>query len=93
MALAACAGGNPGETTCDEYAAMTYNERSDLDESLLKAHGLDPNSISNIAGLNDAIAEFCGSHMGGVLVGQEDTATRNNSEPLENAVDWESDSW
>lgn len=80
-----------GTTTCDEYAAMTVGERSSLQNSLLREHGLDPYAVSNAAGLSVALMEFCDLSAGSLLgPGQ---ARANNSSPLDDAVDWDSPYW
>lgn len=91
LVLAGCS--DPGATTCDEYAAMTRNERSDLERDLLLANDLEPNDLGNMTGVRDALNNFCGTTGIALLVGDTEEASRNHTEPLTDAVDWDSSYW
>ena len=87
---AACS--SPVTTTCDEYAAMSFGEQSEVEDAMLGNHGLDTRNLENALGLSENIDAFCGiSGIDGVLDGAK--ATQNNTSPIESAVDWDSDSW
>lgn len=91
LSLAGCAA--PGDTTCDEYAALSYEEQSQLERDLLRAHDLEPNSVGNSIGVRQNILSFCGLPGLNMVGGGTETATQNTSSPIEDAVDWESTSW
>jgi hypothetical protein len=83
-ALAACAllaltgCTDTGAITCDEFQAQSIVERGETLSDLLREHDLEPNDVGNIQGVNAAVSQLCSS--GG-------TAT------LEQATDWDSDTW
>ena len=89
LALSGC-GGGASATTCDEYAAMDSSGQSDVQSSLLREHDLQETSPDNIAGLSSAIDAFCGSRASALLGGE---AESNHDQPLEDAVDWDSETW
>lgn len=77
-----------GSTTCDQYAAQSFNDRQSTERALLAAHDLDQNSIGNTMGLLNALNSYCGvSGLGSEKAGQ------NGSSTLDKAVDWSAKNW
>lgn len=72
---------------------MSYTERTDVERQLLNAHNLDPNSVSNSVGVAENIQAFCGLGALDAYVEGSKPASSNISASIEDAVDWESDSW
>ncbi|GAA2145760.1 hypothetical protein GCM10009825_38770 [Arthrobacter humicola] len=86
MLLSGCNGA--GSTTCDQYAAQSFNDRQSTERALLSAHDLDQNSIGNTMGLLNALNSYCGvSGLGSEKAGQ------NGSSPLDKAVNWSAKNW
>lgn len=88
LVLSTCACTNVAVPTCDEYAAMSSSEQSKLLSSMLRSHGLDGYAAVNVAGITLAISDHCGA---GVLLGS--SATSNNASPIDDDIDWSSDTW
>lgn len=90
--LAACS--SPGSTTCDQYAAMSNDKRDSTEDALLSAHDLKVLSATNKVALTQKIDQFCGVS-DNVIAGMpgSDKATRNNSMPIDKAVDWSKKTW
>lgn len=84
---------DPGATSCDEYAAMGWDERSSFERDLLISHDLEPNDLGNMTGVRDAINNFCGTTGIGTVAGGTENATQNHSEPVNGAIDWDSSYW
>lgn len=89
--LAGCA--SPGNTTCEEYAALSYDEQFDLERDLLRAHDLESYDVGNGVGVRQSILSHCGLSGSNIVTGQVETATQNMSSPIDDAVNWDSGSW
>jgi hypothetical protein len=83
---------NGGEVsaTCDDYARADFDEQGDIQRDLLKAHDLDPSSISNTAGLTGAIEDACGGELTNHRNGH---AARNGSSKIDDLINWRSGTW
>jgi hypothetical protein len=75
-----------GDTTCSEWGSMDQSQQSDVLTDLLRENRLDPLSWSNALGATEAIDAFCGSSM-------LTPANRNMDRPIDEAIDWDSDTW
>lgn len=91
LSLTACS--SAGGTSCNEYAAMDMNERISLERDLMSSKDLDPNDQGNVIGLRNALNNFCGTTGLRALRGEPEEASRNNSTPIEEAVDWDASYW
>lgn len=92
VGLAGCS--NPGATTCDQYAAMSNKDRQSTERGLLSAHHLEQLSVSNSVGLTQDIDAFC-RVLDNIIPGLPGStaATKNNSMPIDKAVDWSKSTW
>lgn len=90
--LAACS--SAGSTTCDQYASMSSDKRDSTEDALLSSHNLKTLSVTNKVALTQKIDDFCGVR-DNVIAGMpgSDKATRNNSAPIDKAVDWSRKTW
>lgn len=82
---------NPGTTTCAEYGVLSYPERDDVLKDLLVSHRLEPNHLGNSLGVSQSVDTFCGTFTN-QLMGDR-PATQNLNRPIDEAVDWDSDTW
>ncbi|MGJ3191240.1 hypothetical protein [Paenarthrobacter sp. FR1] len=80
---------DPGATTCDEYAALSYSERQKTEKALLEAHNLETRNLDNMLGLSEALSKYCGVYS----FKGNDKARSNGSATLEKAVNWSSKKW
>lgn len=83
--LSGC-GSSVTKMTCEEYGKLSIEKRDDVHEKLLKAHDLDPDNADNAIGLSDNLSSFCGTY-------GFSEATQNLSRPIDDAVNWDSDTW
>ena len=67
-----------GGTTCEEYNAQGIGAQGETLGDLLREHDLDPNDVGNIQGVTQAVTSLCLS---------------DPSATLDEATDWESDTW
>lgn len=77
-----------GSITCDEYAAQSFDEKGETIRSLLVEHRLESNDVGNTVGASSTVDGFCGT-----IAIQSGKATRNESIPIEQAIDWDSPTW
>lgn len=79
--LAGCA--SPSAMTCDEFAQLSNDDRMSTIKDLIKEQDLDPNSnIIGTTSVQTDVLNYCG------IIWGSSEATRNNDQPIENAVDW-----
>lgn len=84
--LTAC--GTASTPTCAEFNKMSFSDQGTAEQDLLRKHGLDPYSTSNVAGLTADITSYCG-----VSFGNSNDSTNSNSS-IDNAVsDWNATTW
>lgn len=93
LLLAGLAAGcsDPGATTCEEYGALSYNERDKVLKDLLVAHRLEPHHVGNNLGLMQSVDTFCGTYTS--VLTTDHAPTQNLSRPIDDAVDWDSETW
>lgn len=91
LALTGCT--SAGDMTCEEFGALSDSDRSDVLEDLLVEHRLDPLAVSNLVGVGTAVHTFCGTSAIAGMIGEPDPARTNLDRPLDEAVDWDSDTW
>ena len=80
--VGACSSSSAGDITCSKFAELDSDDRMSVIYDMLDEHDrakLDP---GNLAGISSAIISYCG-------VG----ASKHPNEPINNAVDWEWDTW
>lgn len=76
--------------TCDQYAAEKFTDQTSTLSDLLNAHDVAPGNMVNVMGVTNAVSQFCGETASELLGGH---ASRNNSRPIDDAVDWNSKTW
>jgi hypothetical protein len=69
---------NAGGTSCEEFNAQSITTQSETLSDLLSEHDLDPTDFGNIQGVTAAVSSLCSS---------------GSSATLDEATDWESDTW
>ncbi|WP_043563733.1 hypothetical protein [Actinomyces israelii] len=80
MPLAACSSSSAGSITCAEYNKLDYSKQSDVLGKMLREHDLSQLSTENIAGITMNVTSYCGS-------------SKHSNDPINNAVDWNSNKW
>jgi len=81
--MSGCASSKASSTTCDQYAAQGFGDQTTTVENMIKEHGFDPtSSIMGTAQISNDVDQYCGVWYG------SNKATQNNSNKIENAIDW-----
>lgn len=70
---------------------MSHDDRQDTLRSLLKSHSLEPDHFANQLGVQEAVDNFCGSTTNEIFGDKPDT--KNSTQPIDNAVNWDSPYW
>ncbi|MET8777118.1 hypothetical protein AB0H49_05560 [Nocardia sp. NPDC050713] len=84
-------GQDPKDVTCSDFAAMSYEDQNDTLDDLLSDHGLDTLSVSNTIGVRKQVDSYCGTFGFSKETGGK--AGRNGTQSIDNAVDWDSNTW
>lgn len=70
-------------TTCDQYAAQSFGDQTTTVVTMIQEHNLDPtSSVWGTAQIGVDVDQYCG------IVYGSTKATQNNSNSIENAVNW-----
>ncbi|MBT1176262.1 hypothetical protein [Bifidobacterium callimiconis] len=70
--------------TCEEYGQLDYNDRSDAIMKMIEEHGFDStSSVMGTLAIGTDVEVYCGATAGS-------TSTKNQDEPIQNGVDWDS---
>jgi hypothetical protein len=77
LLLAGC-GNSAGDLTCQEYQAQSITDQTDTLRDLLNEHDLESGDVGNVQGVTAAVTSLCSS---------------NSSATLDDATDWDSDTW
>jgi uncharacterized protein YraI len=67
-----------GSTACSDYNTQSITDQTSTLRNLLREHDLDPNDFGNIQGVTAAVTSLCGS---------------NSSATLNEATDWDAETW
>ena len=76
----ACSSSSAEDITCSEFAELDSDDRMGVVYDMLDEHDLAKPDPGNLAGISSAIVSYCGAG-----------ASKHPDEPINNAVDWESD--
>lgn len=83
--VAGCGGATTG-TTCDDFAAQDDATRGETVLALLEPHGISSRDLESYRVVVGEINEFCGLRGGSSPDSRE--ATQNNTQPIDEAVEW-----
>lgn len=89
LPLASCS--DAGSTPCAEFGEMAYNERDATLIQLLRDHRLDESHVGNSLGVQSAVDSFCGTRTN--LLFDDEPASQNFDQQIDDAVDWDSSYW
>lgn len=76
----ACSSSSADDITCSEFAELDSDDRMGVVYDILDEHDLAKPDPGNLVGISSAIVSYCGAG-----------ASKHPDEPINNAVDWESD--
>lgn len=80
-----------GAMTCAEYGELSQADRDSALDDLLTENRLDDSALGNTLGVVAAVDNYCGTTTS--MLFDPEPATSNVDSAIENAVDWESESW
>ena len=69
---------NAGDTTCAQFNAQDFTKQSETLSDLLTEHDLERYDAGNVQGVTAAVSSLCSS---------------NDAVTLDQATDWDADTW